>query len=182
MQGWGNLLTVIVSLAALVVAVRLLRVERGNTARATQEAREQKELRNAEQLEREAQQARTVVAERLGVGYYGAPVAGINEVKGRLGNYGNEPILDVTITVIMQWPDAPTPHVVAHRAVLAPKDAVEVGWNEAPYPDDGVQRTEREEVQKLFDIAVTFTDSEGRRWHRVGFDQPQRLDTPQLDH
>jgi hypothetical protein len=178
MQGGGNLLTVAVSLAALIVAYRLLKVERNNTDLAMQEAEAQKDLRNADQREREAQQARTVVPERLGVGYYGNPVAGVNEVLGRLGNYSNEPILDITISVVMRWHDAPMPHVVARKAVLAPKDKIEVKWNKAPYPNDGVQRTEREEVQKLFDFAVTFTDSEGRQWHRLGFNQPQRIDSP----
>lgn len=127
----------------------------------------------AERLDRQAEQARLIVAERFYVDYYSGQPSHQRYVVVR--NHSQSPVLNVAITEIetdlLPSGSSITLMQPVRESVLHAGEATYQAILDLPLdkPDDWG------EVGPTELVAFSFTDANGRQWRRVGSKQPVRV-------
>lgn len=176
MQGWGSVVGVAASIAAVGVTGYLLRHELLEARRARADATEERaaaaEDREAARLDRlaaseerrasEMDQARTVVLQNS---HRSVADGRLISAGCEVANYGPAPILDVLVEMIGKDGSGEVDVQLGHFPILPPGPK---GWKVSVRPDLPVAG----DTDGDLSIVLTFTDATGRRWLRRDNGQP----------
>lgn len=155
LEAWATLAGAVLSAAAVLVAVFLVRQEQKHRREDRQDA--------------ESAQARLVQAKCLGIA--GDPESGWTGVHYRVVNHSSSEVSDVEIQVYQTFT---LDSAMERIEDLADRHAGLVRFERAAaWPFQSAEPTIAELGSRLL-IRVVFTDSEGRRWRRIEGSEPQR--------